>query len=303
MGKQKSDLKYGAWPAGSAPVTVVLITFNEAHHLRDCLENLKGWAKCVYIVDSYSSDDTVSIALEFGAVIVQKEFSGFGNQWNFAIDNAPNSTPWVMKLDPDERLDEKLKSSLANIMCSPNGFRSIYVTRRLWFMERALPVKHSLIRAWRSGECRFSDVTVNEHPIVVGKSVHAEGELIHLDSPNLEHWLNKQNKYSSSEAINRANERKLSSKASLFGGSMERRMWLKKYFWQFPFRFHVLFLYHFFFLGAFRVGRTGYIWSKLRVFVYQLVEYKYQEIILTKGERMQIKSGKGNVDKRVKQYY
>ena len=60
------------WLAGSAPVTVVMITLNEAHNLEAVLKNLDGWAGDIFIVDSYSKDETVDIALRFGATIVRE---------------------------------------------------------------------------------------------------------------------------------------------------------------------------------------------------------------------------------------
>ena len=37
-----------------------------------------GWAREVFVVDSYSADDTVSLALRHGARVVQRRFRGFG---------------------------------------------------------------------------------------------------------------------------------------------------------------------------------------------------------------------------------
>ena len=86
-----------------------MITLNEGHNMAAVLENLRGWAQEVFIVDSYSKDDTVDIALKHGAHVVQRQFRGFGDQWNFAMSQLPITAPWTMKLDPDERLTDALK--------------------------------------------------------------------------------------------------------------------------------------------------------------------------------------------------
>jgi Glycosyl transferase family 2 len=45
-----------------------------------------AWERCkVFLVDSYSQDDTVDIALRHGVHVVQRRFKGFGDQWNFAL--------------------------------------------------------------------------------------------------------------------------------------------------------------------------------------------------------------------------
>lgn len=90
----------------AAPVAVVMITFNEAHNLPAVLENLRGWAQEVFVVDSYSTDGSVDVALAHGATVVQRAFRDFGDQWNFAVGKLPVTAPWTMKLDPDERLTD-----------------------------------------------------------------------------------------------------------------------------------------------------------------------------------------------------
>ena len=72
-----------------APIAVVMITLNEAHNLEAVLDNLQNWAEQVFIVDSYSSDATIDIALRRGVHVVQHAFTGFGEQWNFALQNLP----------------------------------------------------------------------------------------------------------------------------------------------------------------------------------------------------------------------
>src|SRR6202163_4732475 len=101
------------WQPGSVPVAVVMISLNEAQNMEGVLQNLKGWAQEIFLVDSYSSDGTVDIALRHGVNVVQRRFRGFGDQWNFALRELPITAPWTMKLDPDERLPDTLKQEIA----------------------------------------------------------------------------------------------------------------------------------------------------------------------------------------------
>ncbi len=89
-----------------------MISLNEAHNMEAVLQNLAGWAQEVFLVDSYSADDTIDIALKHGVQVVQRRFRGFGDQWNFALQELPITAPWTMKLDPDERLTDELKASI-----------------------------------------------------------------------------------------------------------------------------------------------------------------------------------------------
>lgn len=296
-----SVLGNNSWQKGVAPVAVVMISLNEAHNLEAVLINLSGWAQEVFLVDSCSSDQTVSIALQYGVTVIQKNFKGFGDQWNFALKNLPITAPWTMKLDPDERLSEELKSSI-NYLINENQYDGIIVNRRLWFMGSILPVSQKILRLWKSGTCYFTDVSVNEYPLISGDICGAKGYLEHHDSPNLDHWINKQNRYSTAEAINQYKGGDLALPPKFFGSKIENRMWFKKNFWFIPCRYSILFLYHLIFLGAWRAGRVGWIWSILRVNVYRFWEYKRIEMEILGRIPARIPTGPGLPDSRVKFY-
>ena len=286
---------------GSAPVAVVMIALNEAHNMQAALQNLQGWAQQVFLVDSYSSDDTVGIALEHGVHVVQRAFRGFGDQWNFALRELPITAPWTMKLDPDERLTEELKHQIASAILSDDA-DGLSFDLRLWFMTRPLPVKHALARVWRTGHCHFTDVQVNEHPVIQGRIRHVSGDLEHHDSPDLHHWLEKQNKYTTAEAVSAYQHQKLADEPKLFGTALQRRMWIKKHYMKFPLRYVAMFLYHYLVLGAWRAGWVGYAWSRLRCDVYRLWEYKLREIRITGRLPLKRPQGPGAPDPRVPHY-
>jgi glycosyltransferase involved in cell wall biosynthesis len=283
------------------PLSIVMITLNEAHNLEAVLDNIQNWAEQVFIVDSYSSDETIDIALRRGVHVVQHAFTGFGDQWNFALENLPITSKWTMKLDPDERLSDTLKAAIAAALAREE--HDVYsVSRRLWFMGAPLPVQQSLIRLWRTGKCRFTDVAVNEHPVVSGRTATLGGFLEHLDSPDLTHWYEKQNKYTTAEALMRFRGDQFSASPSFFGTPLQRRMWFKANFFRFPLRYTALFLYHYLLLGAWRAGRTGYIWATLRVGVFRAIEYKVREMQITGREPLSVSSIPGRADARVEQF-
>jgi hypothetical protein len=84
------------WVPGTAPVAVVMLALNEGHQMAGVLDNLRGFAQEVFLVDSRSADDTVDIALSRGVHVVQRAFRGFGDQWNFALRTLPVTSPWTM---------------------------------------------------------------------------------------------------------------------------------------------------------------------------------------------------------------
>jgi glycosyltransferase involved in cell wall biosynthesis len=260
------------------PITVISLTLNEEYHLPGIIENVKPWAEEMFIVDSCSTDGTIDIALGHGVNIVQRPFTNFGNQWNFAIGKLPINTPWTMKLDPDERVTPELVEEIRRVIQSMDACDAYWIPRRLWFMGKPLHVNQDVLRLWKTGRCRFSDVLVNEHPIINGKIGKLKGIIEHFDSINLHHWMDKQNRFTTMEAIMEVNGNRLSTKPKFLGNTLERRMFLKRYFHRIPFRFYLLWLYMMFIEGVWRDGEVGKTWAHLRLEVMRMKEFKYKEM-------------------------
>lgn len=289
------------WQPGCAPVAVVMISLNEGHNMEAVCQNLAGWAQEVFLVDSYSQDDTVDIALRHGVRVVQRRFLGFGDQWNFALNELPITAPWTMKLDPDERLSVELKQAIQEAI-RRNDSDAFALNIRLMFMGKLLPIRLSLLRLWKTGTASMSDVLVNEHIKLKGKISKISGDIEHHDSPDLDHWLEKQNRYTTTEAITAYNQSPLADTPSLLGTSFQRRMWMKKNFERLPFRYFLFFLYNWLWLGAWRAGWVGYVWARLRADVMRLIGYKRREIELTGHLPVKRFYGPGKQDARVRQY-
>ena len=95
-----------------APIqlSVVIITFNEAGHIRQCLESVRSVADEVIVLDSYSTDDTVMLAEQAGARVYRQAFKGYGVQKNDANRLAAHT--WVLSLDADEVLTPELAAEI-----------------------------------------------------------------------------------------------------------------------------------------------------------------------------------------------
>ena len=95
----------------SAKLSVVIIAYNESDQIADCIKSVNGLADEILVVDSFSTDDTVSIAESLGARVLQHKFEGHIQQKNWAKDQATNN--FVLSIDADERLTLELKESIA----------------------------------------------------------------------------------------------------------------------------------------------------------------------------------------------
>lgn len=94
-------------------LSAVIITYNEAANIQRCIEAVKAVADDILVVDSFSKDDTVNIAKSFGARTLTHHFEGYGQQKNFAIENALYD--WVICIDADEVLSENLQQEIIQL--------------------------------------------------------------------------------------------------------------------------------------------------------------------------------------------
>ena len=111
-------------------LAVLVLTFNEQENIEDCIRSAQ-FADEVVVIDSYSSDDTVQIAEQLSAKVVQNSFEGgFAAQRNFALNCT--DCEWVFYLDADERITPELAASIraaiaGNRDCSYEVLRQNYV--------------------------------------------------------------------------------------------------------------------------------------------------------------------------------
>lgn len=266
----------------SENVSVIAITLNEEHHLQEFIESAKKLTTKIFILDSFSSDKTVEIAINNEIFIGQRKFTNFGDHWNFAIKNLPIETEWIIKLDPDERLTDDIVKNIKNEIKNNINFNGFSFDRRLFFLGKKLPAKQEVLRIWRKDKCAFSEQKVNEVPIIDGQVKKISGEILHYDSPSLDHWINKQNKYTTleSQEIKDIIKRNLENKKNIFNN---KRLLFIKVFTKIPFRYFFLFLYFYLLKGLFLFGNVGYMWASLRVSIYFWIEIKYnnEDRILT----------------------
>lgn len=86
-------------------ITATIITLNEEKHIRDVILNVQKICNEVIVVDSFSSDETCSIAKELGAKVIEQKYLGDGGQKAFCEQFATNE--WILSIDADERLEDE----------------------------------------------------------------------------------------------------------------------------------------------------------------------------------------------------
>lgn len=99
------------------PISAIIITYNEEQNIARCIQALQGLADEVIVVDSFSKDQTVQIAQNLGARVVQHAFEGYGEQKRFAL--AQTKYDWILSLDADEEVSPELKKSILAVKDKP----------------------------------------------------------------------------------------------------------------------------------------------------------------------------------------
>ena len=182
-------------------LTVVVITYNEEGNIERCLNSVKGVADEIVVLDAFSTDRTVEIAKQQGALVKQASFSGFIQQKNKALALASND--YILSLDADEALDNELAASIlkvkahfaapAYMMNRCTNYCGRYIRTGTWYPDRKVRLFDKRIAEW-SG--------LNPHDKVVLKDningiQHLKGDILHYSFPSIEEHVRKNNKYSS----------------------------------------------------------------------------------------------------------
>lgn len=88
------------------------------------------------MVDSQSTDETLKMADELGAKVVQFRFNGtYPKKKNWALENIPFRHEWVLIVDADEVIPLDLAEEIAHVLQQPNGYDGYYINRRFFSWE------------------------------------------------------------------------------------------------------------------------------------------------------------------------
>jgi (heptosyl)LPS beta-1,4-glucosyltransferase len=183
-------------------LTAIILTYNEAANIADCIASVK-WADTVIVFDSFSTDDTVNIAAQAGATVIQHKFVDYSQQRNAALDAVQDE--WVLFVDADERVTPELRSEVEIVIQSKqyNGYwipRHNYIFGKLtrytgWYPDYQL----RLLRR----KCARYDTSREVHELVIleGEAGHLKTPLVHYNYKDLKHFLGKQERYTDYAAL------------------------------------------------------------------------------------------------------
>lgn len=274
------------------PVTALILTYNEGLHIERCLSRVVPYVERVVVVDSFSTDQTLTLAQQYGADILQRRFTNHAEQFQWGLDECKVSTAWVMKLDADEYFEETALSELRRrISISGDDVSGFEFRRKVYFQDRWM--RHGraysavLLRVWRNGRGSVEQRWMDEHVVVDRGRVERikAGDLVDHNLNGLTWWIEKHNRYATRNMIDLIN-----AEVGLFvedgrlrrdASSARTTRWLKSSFYDrapLYLRALMLFLYRYIFCVGFLDGRRGLIFHFMQGLWFRiLVDAKVDE--------------------------
>lgn len=178
------------------PVSVTVITLNEAANIQACLASV-AWADEVVVVDSGSTDGTADLARAAGARVIVRDWPGYAAQKNFAASQARHD--WILSIDADERVTPALAADIrAALTANPPeaGFRMPRVTWHLgrwirttdWYPDYQLRLYHRARAEWPPR-------LVHESVAAAGRVGHLTHDLQHFAYRDLSHHMATMDRY------------------------------------------------------------------------------------------------------------
>jgi glycosyltransferase involved in cell wall biosynthesis len=183
------------------PISVCIISGNEAHRITPTLKSVHGWTReIVVLLNDTVSDGTDKIVESFGGKVFREPWKGNIEQNQSATDKA--TSEWILSLDADEVVSPELRASIEKLFSSSGKLnrRSAYDFPRCtlyydhwirhgeWYPDRKL-------RLWKRGTGRWGGVFPHGRVLVAGPVGKLDGEILHYSMESMEHLLQKTIRY------------------------------------------------------------------------------------------------------------
>lgn len=178
-------------------ISAIVPTYNEENKIEGCLKSL-DWVDELIVVDSFSSDKTVSIAKKYTDKVIQHEYEYPAKQKNWIIPQVSNK--WVILLDADERVTSALKDEILQLLEKGPGKSAYWIYRRNFFLGKEIKhcgwQKDRVVRLFTK-EHRYEDIRVHEEIKIKKEQTGVLSEkLIHYSYKNMKDYFIKLERYS-----------------------------------------------------------------------------------------------------------
>ena len=268
-------------------LTIVIPVRNEERNLPGCLKAIGNDFACqIIVIDSGSTDQTIKIAQDFGAEVIDFIWNGrFPKKRNWFLRNYPIATKWVFFLDADEYLTEEFKKELRNAL-ENNDKVGYWLSYTVYFLGKQLkggyPLRKLALFQIGSGEYERIDeeqwsqldMEVHEHPVLAGEVGVINSKINHQDFRGVSHYIIKHNEYAGWEAA------RFLQTASINPATLAKWTWKQRLKYRLMRSIligPVYFFGSFFFLGGFRDGSRGLAFAILKMSYFTQIYCRIRE--------------------------
>jgi glycosyltransferase involved in cell wall biosynthesis len=178
-------------------ISILLPTFNCQTSVRASLASVE-WADEIIVIDSFSEDDTIKIASNYGARIFQHEYINSAKQKNWAIQHCSNK--WIFQIDSDEILEEEAEEIIRNAINNAGENTHCFKMPRKnhvlgkWVKYGGLYPDWEY-RLFRKEHGTWWDREVHSKIVVSGEIGMLHTALIHHGMPNISKQLSNLDRY------------------------------------------------------------------------------------------------------------
>lgn len=248
---------------------VVILTFNCASIVDETISQARKVCSEILAVDSFSTDGTPDILRRRGCDVVQRPFSNYADQRNWAICAVEGRYEWQLHLDADEVLDDLAIAEIKDAIAGQRSASAFMLRRRDYFMGKMLRfsgVNPWHLRLFRSGVARCEDRLYDQHFVASAPAVCLKGVMHDRNSVRLSDWVVRHNRWSDlevTELLRAGDSGGDVLAARLFGDARERTRWLKRRYYQLPGTVRALgyFFYRYGLRLGFLDGRAGFYYA------------------------------------------
>lgn len=118
------------------PISIYMITLNNAPTIERALRSAAGWADEIVVVDSHSTDGAVRIIEKYTDRLYQFDTNSQRDKYQYAQDMCKNR--WVMFIDADEWLTDEIKKEIEKLLSSDTKYDGFMVNRRNIYLGREI---------------------------------------------------------------------------------------------------------------------------------------------------------------------
>lgn len=180
-------------------ISAVIICLNEEKNIGRCIDSVKGIADEIIILDSHSTDNTVSIAKQKGATVIQETFKGYIQQKNRAVALATHD--YILSLDADESLDTLLIDSISKArqkftgkayrMNRLSNYCGKFIRHGSWYPDAKIRLFDKRVAHWAGANPHDKIELTGDFPVQ-----HLKGNILHYSYHSISEHVNQNNKFS-----------------------------------------------------------------------------------------------------------